>query len=750
MSTLYQNGVTYRLNLSMNTAIVVQSPDAEGDITIPRSVYILTNEFIVKEIGQCSFENNRNLYSLFFDSDSEVEIIRENAFRNSSIKNIMFSPKLKKLERAWCAGSYSLSSVIVSQLNKYFVSERGAVLSKSREKLYFVSRNQPSYTVSNTVRKICSFAFNGSNIGNISFKNNSILENIKESAFEMCKNIKSLSLPPSIRYLRYRAFRSSGCETITSDTESIEICAECFRECRLKVLSLPKMRNLSINRRTFLDISENFKLVIPEGISNPILKQIQNFDKPIKVEYIKTNNISYIPQTSQFKPFTPISQPIKPLNMHNKYEDCELPEDNHSLKDRKAEFKKIGEYENRIQELIKENQRLIKENKDNKILKKEIESKEELLNKIQFLTHENEKLRNKLEYIFKQVKQTKENERNRRNLFDSEDYDEPFTNINNTIICFHQEPTMVISNEEISKCRKIEKIGEGATSKVVKVALEKEHKIVENQIFALKIFKNFKNFTFRDQQNFVREIEIMSNLHHPCILKIHGFNFGFDNNETDHLTGKSKIKNKKKCYPSILLSYQPTTLAEEIESLTNTEKVISILEIVLGMRYIQEKCHLIHRDLKPNNILMNSKHHIRISDFGVTTETERSSLMTKGVGTFQYMAPEILNEEDNYNEKVDQYSFGIVLFFILMNGKLPKFKMSEVSTGKLFPIPNSLPKFAQNLIINCCSFSPVERPTFSSILSTITNNNYSFFDDVDFTAIKNRHSYLLIKESLTK
>ena len=74
--------------------------------------------------------------------------------------------------------------------------------------------------------------------------------------------------------------------------------------------------------------------------------------------------------------------------------------------------------------------------------------------------------------------------------------------------------------------------------------------------------------------------------------------------------------------------------------------------------------------------------------------TSEAHSMTGGVGTPKFMAPEIVNEED-YDEKVDVYSFGVLLFFLLNNGDLSKIKIVDIFRGKKIDLPEKFTQFAK-------------------------------------------------------
>ena len=153
------------------------------------------------------------------------------------------------------------------------------------------------------------------------------------------------------------------------------------------------------------------------------------------------------------------------------------------------------------------------------------------------------------------------------------------------------------------------------------------------------------------------------------------------------------------------------------------------------MKYVH-KSNIIHRDLKPLNILLDQKKHVKICDFGISAvidvETQRrTQTRTHGIGTLVFMAPELYDNNKPYNEKVDVYSFGIVMYYILSKGQYPDISIKDVVNGKQIQIPNSINNFSTNLIKKCTKFNASDSPSFKEIVELIQDNSFKLIDGLD-------------------
>ena len=155
---------------------------------------------------------------------------------------------------------------------------------------------------------------------------------------------------------------------------------------------------------------------------------------------------------------------------------------------------------------------------------------------------------------------------------------------------------------------------------------------------------------------------------------------------------------------------------------------------------------IIHRDLKPLNILLSSEiqnnknnNHvsIKIIDFGLSQtiyndeEKNNNDNLLKGIGSVQWMAPEELKCLDGLNEKVDVYSFGIIIWEMIT--RVPPYKDMEISKvinqvcnedrkpdyNLILKYKDNVPIILLELMENCWNKTPDSRPDFEEILETL-------------------------------
>jgi serine/threonine-protein kinase len=194
--------------------------------------------------------------------------------------------------------------------------------------------------------------------------------------------------------------------------------------------------------------------------------------------------------------------------------------------------------------------------------------------------------------------------------------------------------------------RPIEIIGRGGTSTVI---LMKDPNGI--QTFAIKHFHSDI-----PESAFMSELETLVKLNHPCILRIFGYVLPAKRSQAEIHMEWASNGSLSRAYRIIKTSQCPFFLKP-------TGLSIIICGIVLGMRFMHSR-GFIHQDLKPSNILINDKGRVVIGDFG-SSRNVNADITPVGAGTLQYAAPE-LGEEVDWTSRVDVYSFGLILYELLV------------------------------------------------------------------------------------
>ena len=241
----------------------------------------------------------------------------------------------------------------------------------------------------------------------------------------------------------------------------------------------------------------------------------------------------------------------------------------------------------------------------------------------------------------------------------------------------------------------LEKIGTGGMSDVYKA---KCHKL--NRLVAIKVLKQ----EFSENANFVSkfrsEAQAAAGLSHPNIVNI--YDVGEENG----------------IYYIVMELIEGITLKKYIEKkarLSFKEAVSIAIQVSMGIE-AAHKNHIIHRDIKPQNIIISRDGKVKVTDFGIAKAATSNTITSNVMGSVHYTSPE--QARGGYSdEKSDIYSMGITLFEML-TGRVPfngdttvaiaiKHIQEEMPSPKEF-VPE-VPDSVAAIVLKCCQKSPDRR-----------------------------------------
>lgn len=271
---------------------------------------------------------------------------------------------------------------------------------------------------------------------------------------------------------------------------------------------------------------------------------------------------------------------------------------------------------------------------------------------------------------------------------------------------------MIVDRYEI-----LEKIGTGGMSDVYKA---KDHKL--NRFVAVKVLKQ----EFSENANFVSKFRIeaqaAAGLMHPNIVNVYDVG---EESENHYI---------------VMELVEGITLKKYIEKkarLSVKEAVSIAIQVSMGIEAAHNN-HIIHRDIKPQNIIISKEGKVKVTDFGIAKAATSNTITSNVMGSVHYTSPE--QARGGYSdEKSDIYSLGVTMFEML-TGRVPFNGETTVAIAikhiqEEFPSPREyvpeIPICVEQIVLKCCQKSPDRR--YQSMAELIADLKQSLISpDEDF------------------
>ncbi|CAI2374789.1 unnamed protein product [Moneuplotes crassus] len=277
----------------------------------------------------------------------------------------------------------------------------------------------------------------------------------------------------------------------------------------------------------------------------------------------------------------------------------------------------------------------------------------------------------------------------------------------------------------------IRKYGEGSVGKVKEIVNTKTSEHYAMKVVNKLLLKMRKEYVRKGKGKMgiktafdavEKEIEIIKILDHPNIVKLHEILIGEDE-EKLYLILDNCEKGEIMKWDADTRLYTPCN-GEEYFSEKEIRAIL--VDTIEGLKYLHD-IGVIHRDIKPHNLLMTKNDKIKICDFGVAhkLDNREDDTLTNTEGTYHFMPPECWNYDikEFSGVKADIWALGVTLFAMTYN-KMPFWADSELELANVimkedidFNQDREVSLELKNLIQKLLAKDPENRPSLEDLVS---------------------------------
>ena len=311
-----------------------------------------------------------------------------------------------------------------------------------------------------------------------------------------------------------------------------------------------------------------------------------------------------------------------------------------------------------------------------------------------------------------------------------QEYDENFRDISAKVAEYEEkmhennvgfviDPKMreLIGDHSIGRYKYIDKIGSGGMGVV--------HRVLDlktDQEVAMKILREGLSSSGKAIDRFFREARIAATLHHQNIVNILDYNisnnFGQSYIAMEYVDGFSLRDIIEQKFSETV----DITMGDVLQTLDWTSQLSDALDAT-------HQKGIIHRDIKPDNILISSSQKVKITDFGIVHIEEATFTPTGAlIGTPRYMSPEQVHG-GRIDSRSDIYAVGIILYESLIGS--PPFISGDISYQQVNVQPTAprdicpaIPEVVNKIIMKCLEKAPGERYQSALEIKQVIDETY--------------------------
>jgi serine/threonine protein kinase len=240
-------------------------------------------------------------------------------------------------------------------------------------------------------------------------------------------------------------------------------------------------------------------------------------------------------------------------------------------------------------------------------------------------------------------------------------------------------------------------LGQGAYAPV-KVGL---HRLTGARV-AVKNFRKAETATEADRRAVEREIRILQAVRHPHVVRLYEV---------------VRSRNNLLLILELAVSGDLDALIERSGTLSADEAARYTAQVATAVQH----CHalgVVHRDLKPPNVLLDANLDAKLTDFGLSAwGVQPGQLLKHPCGTPAYAAPEVISRRAYDGFKSDVWSLGVLLY-VMLHRTLPFVDHAAVKAGKYAYDPDRTPPPALHALRSMLTMDPTARASIAGLLAT--------------------------------